>query len=159
MNELQRILTALRRDGLEVESVEDGALIQEGDSSVALFAEASEAGGVLVRLHLDLNLYVDEEALSDVLMGVNLMNQSLDYGTLLLDPLEQDDEDDDGPDTTDLSGLDETVTFAVLGRSVLWLPSLDERELVRLREHLTRFERELSEAVERTLHGEKGIRA
>ena len=51
------------------------------------------------------------------------------------------------------------MTFAVLGRSVLWLPSLEERELLRLREHLGRFERELSEAVERTLHGERGIRA
>lgn len=160
MNELQRILAALRRDGLDVESVEDGALVQEGDSSVALYAEAAEGGGVLVRLHLDLNLYVDEEALSDVLMGVNLMNQSLDYGTLLLDPLEDDDEDDLPEDEVgEMDGLDERVTFAVLGRSVLWLPSLEERELARLREHLTRFERELSEAVERTLHGEKGIRA
>lgn len=156
MNELQRILAALRRDGLEIESVEDGALIQEGDSSVALYAEATEGGGVLVRLHLDLNLYVDEEAMTDVLMGVNLMNQNLDYGILLLDPLESDD-DDDEESVTD--GLDESVTFAVLGRSVLWLPNLEERELVRLREHLTRFEREVSEAVERTLHGERGIRA
>ncbi|WP_424951735.1 hypothetical protein [Deinococcus sp.] len=159
MNELQRILAALRRDGLDVESVEDGALIQEGDSSVALFAEPAEGGGVFVRLHLDLNLYVDEEALTDVLMGVNLMNQSLDYGTLLLDPLEQDDDDSPDTDPAGTIGLDESVTFAVLGRSVLWLPSLEERELVRLREHLSRFERELSEAVERTLHGEKGIRA
>ncbi len=158
MNELQRILAALRRDGLEVESVEDGALVQEGDSSVALFAEQADGGGVLVRLHLDLNLYVDEEALTDVLMGVNLMNQSLDYGTLLLDPLEADDDQDDAGGAASI-GLDENVTFAVLGRSVLWLPSLDERELTRLREHLSRFERELSEAVERTLHGEKGIRA
>ena len=155
MNELQRILTALRRDGLDVESVEDGALVKEGDSSVALYAEATDDGGVLVRLHLDLNLYVDEEALSDVLMGVNLMNQSLDYGILLLDPLETDDEEDEAQ----VQGLDESVTFAVLGRSVLWLPSLEERELLRLREHLGRFERELSEAVEHTLHGERGIRA
>jgi hypothetical protein len=161
MTELQRILAALRRDGLDVESVEDGALVKEGDSSVALFAEVTEDGGVLVRLHLDLNLYVDEEALTDVLMGVNLMNQNLDYGILLLDPLEADDEDDTDDDEARPTalGLDESVTFAVLGRSVLWLPSLDERELVRLREHLTRFERELSEAVERTLHGERGIRA
>ncbi|GGR12173.1 hypothetical protein [Deinococcus ruber] len=157
MTELQRILAALRRDGLDVESVEDGALVRDGDASVALFAEGAEAGGVLVRLHLDLNLYVDEEALTDVLMGINLMNQSLDYGTLILDPLDTDDEDMDG--TAGGEGLDESITFAVLGRSVLWLPSLEERELLRLREHLTRFERELSEAVERTLHGEKGIRA
>ncbi|MGI8748346.1 MAG: hypothetical protein ACR2J4_08380, partial [Deinococcus sp.] len=59
----------------------------------------------------------------------------------------------------DGGGLDESVTFAVFGRSVLWLPSLEEGELARLRDHLGRFERELSEAVERTLHGEKGIRA
>jgi hypothetical protein len=157
MTDLQRILAALRRDGLEIESVEDGALVQEGDSSVALYAEAAEGGGVLVRLHLDLNLYVDEEALTDVLMGVNLMNQNLDYGVLILDPLESDDEDED--EAPEVEGLDESVTFAVLGRSVLWLPSLEERELLRLREHLTRFEREVSEAVERTLHGEKGIRA
>ena len=158
MTELQRILAALRRDGLDVESVEDGALVRDGDTSVALFAERTEAGGVLVRLHLDLNLYVDEEALTDVLMGINLMNQSLDYGTLILDPLDTDDEDE-LEDTATSSGLDESITFAVLGRSVLWLPSLEERELLRLREHLTRFEQELSEAVERTLHGEKGIRA
>ena len=158
MTELQRILAALRRDGLDVESVEDGALVRDGDASVALFAEEAENGGVLVRLHLDLNLYVDEEALSDVLMGVNLMNQSLDYGTLILDPLETDDEDDENQGT-EASGLDENITFAVLGRSVLWLQNLEERELLRLREHLSRFERELSEAVERTLHGEKGIRA
>ncbi|WP_425147768.1 hypothetical protein [Deinococcus sp.] len=155
MTELQRILAALRRDGLDVESVEDGALVHEGDSSVALYAEEAESGGVLVRLHLDLNLYVDEEAMTDVLMGINLMNQSLDYGTLILDPLETDDEDDETP----VEGLDESITFAVLGRSVLWLQNVEERELLRLREHLTRFERELSEAVERTLHGEKGIRA
>ena len=161
MTDLQRILAALRRDGLEIESVEDGALVQEGDSSVALYAEAAEGGGVLVRLHLDLNLYVDEEALTDVLMGVNLMNQNLDYGVLILDPLESDEDEDEAPELEgrELEGLDESVTFAVLGRSVLWLPSLEERELVRLREHLTRFERELSEAVERTLHGERGIRA
>jgi len=156
MTELQRILAALRRDGLDVESVEDGALVREGDSSVALFVEDAEDGGVLVRLHLDLNLYVDEEALTDVLMGVNLMNQNLDYGSLVLDPLETDD-DEDGPGSP--LGLDESVTFAVLGRSVLWLPTLDETELMRLREHLTRFEREVSDAVERTLHGERGLRA
>lgn len=141
--------------------MEDGALVQEGDSSVALYAEAAEGGGVLVRLHLDLNLYVDEEALTDVLMGVNLMNQNLDYGVLILDPLESDEDEDEAPElnSNELDGLDESVTFAVLGRSVLWLPNLEERELVRLREHLTRFERELSEAVEHTLHGERGIRA
>ncbi|MFC4455515.1 hypothetical protein [Deinococcus sonorensis] len=156
MTELQRILTALRNEGLEVESVEDGALVKDGEARVALFAEAAEEGGVLVRLHLDLDLFVDEEALADVLMGINLMNQSLDYGSLILDPLDDDDDDEaaEGQDAAE-----EGITFAVLGRSVLWLPNLGEAEMGRLRDHLGRFEREVSETVERTLHGEKGLRA
>jgi hypothetical protein len=83
---------------------------------------------------------------ADVLVGMNLMNQGLDYGTLMLDPVE-DEEDED------------KIAFAVLGRSVLWLPDLDGVELRRLREHLRRFETEVTEAVERTLQGDKGMKA
>ncbi|TSA87995.1 hypothetical protein FNU79_01770 [Deinococcus detaillensis] len=146
LNELQRIVASLKGSGLSVEMMDEGALVQDGDSRVALYAEADEQGGVLVRLHLDLDLYVEEDAIADVLMGMNLMNQGLDYGTLMLDPVE--DEDDE-----------ERVAFAVLGRSVLWLPDLDGVELNRLREHLRRFETEVTATVERTLQGGKGIKA
>jgi len=54
---------------------------------------------------------------------------------------------------------DQEVAFAVLGRSVLWLRDLNAGELDRLREHLRRFEGEVTEAVERTLHGSKGLSA
>jgi hypothetical protein len=148
--ELQRIVAALQNSGLTVEPVEDGALIQHGGTRVALFAERDHQGGVIVRLHLDLDLYVEEDSLPDILMGMNLLNQGLDYGALNLDPVESDDEDDDE---------DSPTTFAVLGRSVLWLPELSAAELDRLREHLTRFETEITEAVERTLHGSKGMSA
>lgn len=146
MNELHRIVASLKGSGLSVEMMEDGALVQDGESRVALYAEADEQGGVLVRLHLDLDLYVEEDAIAEVLMGMNLMNQGLDYGTLMLDPVE--DEDDE-----------EKVAFAVLGRSVLWLPDLDGVELNRLREHLRRFETEVTETVERTLQGNSGLKA
>lgn len=148
--ELQRIVAALQNSGLTVESVEDGALIQQGETRVALFAERDHQGGVIVRLHLDLDLYVEEDSLPDILMGINLLNQGLDYGALNLDPVDNDDEDEEN---------DEAVTFAVLGRSVLWLPDLGPGELDRLREHLGRFEAEITEAVERTLHGSKGMSA
>ncbi|PTA66531.1 hypothetical protein [Deinococcus arcticus] len=147
--ELRRIMAALQQSGLTVEAVEDGALIQDGETRVALFAEVDPQGGVIVRLHLDLDLYVEEDSLSDILMGMNLMNQGLDYGALNLDPVEESEEPDEG----------EPLTFAVLGRSVLWLPDLGAAELDRLREHLRRFEQEVTQAVERTLHGSKGISA
>ncbi|MBZ9751340.1 hypothetical protein GO986_07995 [Deinococcus sp. HMF7620] len=146
--ELRRIMTALQQSGLTVEAVEDGALVQDGETRVALFAEADPQGGVVVRLHLDLDLYVEEDSLPDILMGMNLLNQGLDYGALNLDPVDEDDLDEGAP-----------LTFAVLGRSVLWLPDLGAPELDRLREHLRRFEREVTDAVERTLHGSKGISA
>ncbi len=133
---------------MTVEPVEDGALVRNGESRVALFADADPQGGVIVRLHLDLDLYVEEEALPDILMGMNLLNQDLDYGALNLDPVADEDEDEDAP-----------LTFAVLGRSVLWLRDLSAGELDRLREHLRRFEAEVTEAVERTLHGSKGLSA
>ncbi|AKH17705.1 MULTISPECIES: hypothetical protein [Deinococcus] len=148
-SELQRIMAALQQSGLTVEAVEDGALIQDGDTRVAMFAEADPQGGVIVRLHLDLDLYVEEDSLPDILMGMNLMNQGLDYGALNLDPVDPDeDADEDAP-----------LTFAVLGRSVLWLADLGVAELDRLREHLRRFEQEVTETVERTLHGSKGLSA
>lgn len=149
-SELQRIMSALQNSGLTVEPVEDGALVQHGDTRVALFAEKDHQGGVIVRLHLDLDLYVEEDSLPDILMGMNLLNQGLDYGSLNLDPVDSEDEeaDEDAP-----------LTFAVLGRSVLWLPDLSATELDRLREHLRRFEIEVTEAVERTLHGSKGMSA
>jgi hypothetical protein len=145
-SELHRIVASLKGSGLSVELLEDGAMVHDGESRVALFAESDEQGGVLVRLHLDLDLYVEEDAVADVLVGMNLMNQGLDYGTLMLDPVE-DEEDED------------KIAFAVLGRSVLWLPDLDGVELRRLREHLRRFETEVTEAVERTLQGDKGMKA
>ncbi len=146
--ELQRIVASLQQSGLTVEPVEDGALIRSGEARVALFAEPEVQGGVIVRLHLDLDLYVEEESLADILMGMNLLNQGLDYGALHLDPVETEDDDED-----------EAVTFAILGRSVLWLQDLGPLELDRLREHLRRFEAEVTEAVERTLHGSKGMSA
>lgn len=133
---------------MTVEAVEDGALVRNGESRVALFADPDPQGGVIVRLHLDLDLYVEEDALPDILMGMNLLNQGLDYGALNLDPVEDEDAGEDAP-----------LTFAVLGRAVLWLRDLSAGELERLREHLRRFEGEVTEAVERTLHGSKGMSA
>ena len=151
-SELQRIVSALQASGLTVEAVDDGALIQHGDSRVALFADADHQGGVIVRLHLDLDLYVEEDSLPEILMGMNLLNQGLDYGSLNLDPVEPDEEDGE-PDG------EAPLAFAVLGRSVLWLPDLGVTELDRLREHLRRFEAEVTDAMERTLHGSKGLSA
>lgn len=143
-NELGRIVASLKGHGLSIELLDEGALIHKGDTRVALFTEADPRGGVVVRLHLDLDLFVEEEAMSDVLMGMNLMNQGLDYGALVLEPVEDEDEH---------------VAFAVMGRSVLWLPDLDGVELRRLHEHLGRFENEVVGAVERSLQGGGGMQA
>lgn len=153
-SELEQIARALREGGLEVERVEDGALVRDGETRVAVFAEADPNGGVLVRFHLDLDLYVEEEALLDILMGVNLMNQGLDYGSLNLDPVEVEDEQGQP-----LSGDEVPLAFAVLGRSVVWLTDLSSSELERLREHLRRFTDEVTTTVERTLHGGSGLSA
>lgn len=151
MTDLQRIVAALRGDGFDIETVEDGAVVKAGDSRVALFAEDAE-DGVLVRLHLDLELYVDEEALSEVLLGVNMLNTGLDHGVLILEPV--DGEEDEDPDPQESS-----LTFAVLGRSSLLLSDLSAAELARLKGHLRRFETELVGAVERSLQGGSGLKA
>jgi len=126
--------------------MDDGALYQGTNGQIALFVDADELGeGILVRAHLDLDLYVDEEALADVMLGVNLLNQGLDFGMLTLDPLEPDE--------------DEKLMFAVLGRSVLQLRDLGNDEVARLERHLERFEAEVSEAVERSLSGTAHMKA
>lgn len=146
MTELERLIKELVSRGHEVERVDDGALMGGSSSQLALFAEADETGdGVIVRAHLDLDLYVDEEALADVMLGVNLLNQTLDFGSLTLDPVESEEED--------------TLMFAVLGRTVLQLRDLSEGEVARLERHLTRFETEVSGAVERSLSGSEHLKA
>lgn len=146
MNELERLVTELQHRGHEVERVEDGALLSGRNVQLALFAEADALGeGVMIRAHLDLDLYVDEDALPDVMLGVNLLNQGLDFGALNLDPLEPDEE--------------EQVMFAVLGRTTLLLRDLEEIEIARLERHLERFETEVTETVERSLSGGQHIKA
>lgn len=150
MTDIERLVRELRHLGHEVERVEDGALYSGEQAQLALFADRDpQEGGLIVRAHLDLDLFVDEDAMPEVLLGINLLNQTLDFGALNLEPL--DDEDADGPT--------EGVTFAVIGRSVLLLADLGEAELRRLERHLTRFEHELTEAVERSLSGSPGLKA
>lgn len=147
MTELERLIERLAARGREVERVDEGALLDGNASQLALFAEADEEGeGVIVRAHLDLDLYVDEDALADVMLGVNLLNQNLDFGSLTLDPLEQEDED-------------EGLMFAVLGRTTLLLRDLGEEEMARLERWLARFEAEVSGAVERSLSGSAHLKA
>ncbi|WP_041230964.1 hypothetical protein [Deinococcus peraridilitoris] len=146
MTELERLIAQLAQRGRDVERVEDGAVLAGHSAQLALFAEGDEAGeGVMVRAHLDLDLYVDEEALADVMLGVNLLNQSLDFGSLTLDPLESDE--------------DERLMFSVLGRTTLLLSDLGENEIARLERHLQRFETEVSNAVERSLSGSPHMEA
>ena len=49
-------------------------------------------------------------------------------------------------------------TAAKVGASVK-IKDLSDSDMERLREHLRRFEREVTETVERTLHGSKGLSA
>lgn len=154
MTEIERLIESLARRGHDVERVEDGALYTQGETHLALFAlsptsSGGEHGGVVVRAHLDLDLYVDEEALPDVLLGVNLLNAGLDFGSLILDPVEGD-EDEDG---------DESVTFAVLGKVSVWLRDFSDAELARLESLLERFEAEVSNAVERSLSSGEHLKA
>ncbi len=145
MTELERLLQQLSRRGHEVEQVEDGALLDTERSQLALFAERDEEeGGVIVRAHLDLDLYVEQDAVGEVSLGVNLLNGSLDFGSLTLDPVEEEGE---------------APMFAVLGRTALLLRDLGEGEIARLERHLERFEREVSGAVERSLAGPTNLKA
>lgn len=155
---LKNIIQALQTEDITAELVEDGALIQYDNTRVALFVETDLNGGFIVRLHLDLDLYVEQESLADILMGMNLLNQGLDYGALNLDPVDVTSHDRDLEDRNLETG-ETSLTFTVLGRSVLWLTELSQSELARLREHLIRFINEITEAVEQTLHGNKGMRA
>lgn len=146
MTEIERLIEQLARRGHDVERVEDGALYPLGETHLALFAVSPDSGdGLVVRAHLDLDLYVDEDALADVLLGINLLNGGLDFGSLILDPVESDDDD--------------TVTFAVLGKASVWLRDFSDDELARLESVLERFEAEVSSAVERSLSSGEHLKA
>ncbi|RTR23835.1 hypothetical protein EJ104_12425 [Deinococcus radiophilus] len=130
------LVTALRQLGLQADWLDEGALVEVGDHRVVLDIARGGEGEVLVRAHMPLDIFVEEDSLPDSLMGLNLMNQTLDFGMLLLDPVE-----DEPPE-------DEPMTFAIVGRTVMWLSNTGNQEAQRLSTHLHRFESEVYQSLE-----------
>ena len=141
----EALLTALRALGLEaMQPAVDSLLVDVGDHSILLELGRPEGlqrppsgGALIVRAHMPLDIYVEADALSDSLMGLNLMSQTLDFGMLLLEPAPEEDAD---PADLDLS----EATFAIVGRTVLWLAGTHAAEAQRLSAHLHRFEAEVT---------------
>ena len=130
------LVTALRQLGLQADWLDDGALVEVGDHRIVLDVTRGGEGEVLVRAHMPLDIFVEEDSLPDSLMGLNLMNQTLDFGTLLLDPVEEEAEDDT------------PSTFAIVGRTVVWLGGTGPADVQRLSTHLHRFEAEVFNSLE-----------
>lgn len=128
---------ALRQLGLQADWLDDGALVEVGDHRIVLDVARGGGGEVLVRAHMPLDIFVEEDSLPDSLMGLNLMNQTLDFGMLLLEPVEEDIDAQDAP-----------TTFAIVGRTVVWLGSTAQSDAQRLSTHLHRFEAEVFASLE-----------
>ncbi len=127
---------ALRELGLQTEWLDEGALVEVGDHRILLEVDRSGEGEVLVRANMPLDIFVEEDSLSDSLMGLNLMNQTLDFGMLLLNPVE------------DEAAEEMPGAFAIVGRTVVWLGSTGPAEVQRLSTHLHRFEAEVFDSLE-----------
>ncbi|MDO4263561.1 MAG: hypothetical protein Q4C67_05125 [Deinococcus sp.] len=132
------LVTALRHLGLQADWLDDGALVEVGDHRIVLEVARSDEGEVLVRAHMPLDIFVEEDSLPDSLMGLNLMNQTLDFGMLLLDPVEEEAEEEEEAPTT----------FAIVGRTVVWLGGTGPADAQRLSTHLHRFEAEVFNSLE-----------
>ncbi|GHF98883.1 hypothetical protein GCM10017783_08620 [Deinococcus piscis] len=133
----EHLVTALRQLGLHADWLEEGALVEVGDHRIVLDVARGGEGEVLVRANMPLDIFVEEDSLPDSLMGLNLMNQTLDFGMLVLDPVEEESGDEDMP-----------ATFAIVGRTVVWLSSTGPDEAQRLATHLHRFEAEIFNSLE-----------
>ena len=73
-------MASLQQSGLTVEAVEDGALIQSGETRVALFAEPEPQGGVLVRLHLDLRAGAEQQEVAEHLRRLGATDLDVGQG-------------------------------------------------------------------------------
>ena len=141
----ETVVAALQALGLEADWLDEGALVQVRDHRLVLEVAQTPQRPVVVRAHMPLDIFVEEDGLPDSLMGLNLLNQGLDYGMLLLDPLE--DEETEDADLEDLA-----VTFAVVGRTVIPLQSTQPAEMQRLYDHLHLFEAEVFDSLESAIN-------
>lgn len=170
VSELQMIVSALKESGLKVELPSEAlnaVVVEHEGTVVGLLFEGDAEGGYQVQLNLSLDMYVHTNALADVLLGINFLNQELRYGLLILELLDLDtlseeewielqerfEDEGDGD-------IDPSTMFSVVGQAVLWLPHLGPAELDRLVEHLSRFEQEMVASIERHMSSEvKGLSA
>lgn len=149
----EQVADSLRQLGLEIEGdPKSGVVAQIGDHSVILEVERGDEGEVLVRAHMPLDIYVEADSLPDSLMGLNLMNQTLDFGMLLLSPAIDEEEAAESERASSGAGTNSEnpvpSTFVIVGRTVLWLSSTANLEVQRLSTHLHRFEAEVFSSLE-----------
>ncbi|MBB6099228.1 hypothetical protein HNR42_002666 [Deinobacterium chartae] len=136
-------------------NLEDGTLSLDLRSSsvasgvVSVSTEALEGGGMLLRFDLQLDLYVGEDLMAEVMMGVNLLNRQLKVGTLYLEV--GDEREDEDPD--------QEIFFVLGARGGVLLASLDADQLPLIERALRTFEEEISAALDSSLEVKQAIKA
>lgn len=136
----EELSAALSAQGLTAEALDEAVMVLFQHSTVLLLPEPEEAATSLnLRLHLDLNVYVEGNALGEVLLGVNALNLTLERGYLALD-LHEEEGEDGGP----AYGLIGRGSFRLLGEGGQPSPG----ELPTLASFVASFEDELRGAVE-----------
>ncbi|MBC7645695.1 MAG: hypothetical protein H7095_01095 [Pseudopedobacter sp.] len=152
MTPIGRLAQFLRSAGVDAQLEGETVMLNFDESEVArgeVYLELEESGSHWrVQGEAAMSLLVGEEALGEVLMGLNLINSSLPVGSLYLEALS----DEENP-------FDEGVAFTLWGRFSALVASLEPEDLTLLQETLEEFLGGVSEALEGSMDMRQTLKA
>lgn len=144
MQPTEIIADFLKRKGWDVE-VQDELITLDYQTGAAIgtlaLAIAQQTPYLITRFDLTLDIFVHEDSLAEVMMGLNLINQQFSVGCMYLDLVEMEDEA--GED--DISEPDLLFLLGARGSTVL--EGMEDHHLELLHHALEVFVEEVSEAI------------
>lgn len=158
MQPTELIADFLKRKGWEVELQDDLITLDyQAESAIGTLAlaVAQDTPYIITRFDLTLEIFVQEESLAEVMMGLNLINQQFSIGCMYLDLVEVEDEGSEEDDVTEPELL-----FILGARGSTVLEGTEDHHLELLQHALEVFVEEVSEAITNDMnHMPKNLQA
>ncbi|GGJ49369.1 hypothetical protein [Deinococcus roseus] len=135
----------LKRKGWDVETQDELITMDYQTESVIgtlALAIAQQTPYLITRFDLTLDIFVQEESLAEVMMGLNLINQQFSVGCMYLDLVEME-EDEGGEDDVN----EPELLFLLGARGSTVLEGMEDHHLELLHHALEVFVEEVSDAV------------
>ncbi|GEM48969.1 hypothetical protein [Deinococcus cellulosilyticus] len=144
MQPTEIIADFLKRKGWDVE-VQDELITMDYQTEASIgtlaLAIAQQTPYLITRFDLTLDIFVHEDSLAEVMMGLNLINQQFSVGCMYLDLVEMEDEAAED----DISEPDLLFLLGARGSTVL--EGMEDHHLELLQHALEVFVEEVSEAI------------